>query len=88
MLPRMDDGEWLRVAFGELLKELREQRGLSQAQLALDSELDQTFVSLLERGRRQPSLVTLFALCEALRIEPEAVVRKLSSARRQPAEKT
>jgi transcriptional regulator with XRE-family HTH domain len=82
MLPRMDDDDWLRTAFGTLLKELREERGLSQSQLALESELDQTFVSLLERGRRQPTLITLFALCDALKIEPDTVVGRLVAARK------
>jgi transcriptional regulator with XRE-family HTH domain len=82
MLPRMDDDDWLRTAFGTLLKELREERGLSQSQLALESELDQTFVSLLERGRRQPTLITLFALCDALKVEPDTVVSRLVAARK------
>jgi len=77
----MEDADWLRCAFGRLLRELREERGLSQSQLALDSGLDQTFVSLLERGRRQPSLITMFALCDALEVAPESVVRRLSAAR-------
>ncbi len=88
MLPFMDDGAWLRRAFGGLLRELREQRGFSQAQLALESDLDQTFVSLLERGRRQPSLISLFALCDALEVEPDSVVRRLSEARAARARKT
>jgi len=82
MLRRMDEGDWLRIAFGELLRELREERGLSQAQLALESELDQTFVSLLERGQRQPSLISLFALCGALEVEPDTVVRRLMVAKK------
>jgi transcriptional regulator with XRE-family HTH domain len=73
----MDEGKSLREAFGRLLKELREERGLSQSELALESDLDQTFVSLLERGRRQPSLLSLFALCKALDIEPHIMVRRL-----------
>jgi len=77
----MEDADWLRTAFGRLLRELREERGLSQSQLALDSGLDQTFVSLLERGRRQPSLITMFALCDALGVAPETIVRRLSLAR-------
>ena len=77
----MDDGDWLRVEFGRLLKDLREERGLSQAQLALDRGLDQTFVSLLERGRRQPSLISVFALCDALDVEPDVLVRRLMAAR-------
>lgn len=78
----MDEADWLRTAFGDLLRTLREERGLSQAQLALDSELDQTFVSLLEHGRRQPTLLTLFALCDALGVEPDIVVGKIATARR------
>lgn len=84
MLRRMESDEWLRAAFGTLLRELREQRGLSQAQLALESQLDQTFVSLLERGQRQPTLATLFALCDAMRVEPDIVVGKLAAARKGP----
>ena len=68
----MDEGDWLRIEFGRLLRELREERGLSQAELALESQLDQTFVSLLERGQRQPSLISLVALCDALEIASSA----------------
>lgn len=78
----MDDGDWLRAAFGEILRELRADRGLSQAQLALEAELDQSFLSLIERGERQPSLATLFAICDALEIEPDDVVRRLTRMRR------
>ena len=81
MLVFMENGDWLRIAFGELLQELRENRGLSQAQLALESELDQGYISLLERGQRQPSLVSLFALCDALEAEPEAVILRLKRVR-------
>jgi transcriptional regulator with XRE-family HTH domain len=82
MLRAMDEaGDWLKPAFGRLLKELREKRGLSQSQLALESELDQTFVSLLERGQRQPSLVSLFALCDALDVAPDVVIKGLMAAR-------
>jgi transcriptional regulator with XRE-family HTH domain len=82
MLRGMDSDEWLRAAFGELLKKLREERGLSQSQLALEAELDQSFLSLIERGDRQPSLASLFAICDALNIEPDDVVRQLSRLRR------
>ena len=81
MLRPMKNGDWLRIAFGELVQELRENRGLSQAQLALECELDQSYISLLEQGQRQPSLISLFALCDALEIEPEAVIQRLKEAR-------
>lgn len=48
--------------------------GLSQERLALESGVDRTFVSMLERGIRQPSLSTIFALCEPLEKKPYDLV--------------
>ena len=61
-------------AFGATLRELRTSKGLSQEQLALESELDRTFISLLERGLRQPSLTTLLQLSRVLGIKASALV--------------
>jgi transcriptional regulator with XRE-family HTH domain len=56
--------------FGQVLRELREERKISQEKLAEYCDLDRTFISLLERGQRQPSLSTIFKLSEALKIKP------------------
>jgi transcriptional regulator with XRE-family HTH domain len=82
ILRHMENDEWVRIEFGKLLKELREERGLSQSQLALEAELDQSFLSLIERGDRQPSLASFFAICDALKVEAEDVARRLSRLRR------
>ena len=57
--------EW---AFGQLLKQLREDRGLSQQAFALEGEFDRTTISLLERGLRSPTLRSLVRLAETLNI--------------------
>jgi transcriptional regulator with XRE-family HTH domain len=63
-------------AFGEVLRELRVDRNLSQERLALDCGLDRTFISMLERGIRQPTISTLFKLAKGLDISAsELVVR-------------
>ena len=49
-----------------VLKRHREQKGLSQNQLAKQLGLTQTFVSEIERGRKNPSLEQFFRICEAL----------------------
>ena len=67
------DGSLLKV-FGEVLRETRLQRGISQEALALESDLDRTFISMLERGLRQPSLSTLFALAAVLNCQPSKLV--------------
>ena len=63
--------------FGKVLRETRKRQGLSQQSLALETDLDRTYISLLERGKRQPSLRTLFILAEALGTRASALVRKL-----------
>jgi len=65
----------LRTKFGNVLREHRVKAGLTQEDLATDSELDRTYISLLELGKRQPSLETLFALAAALGTTASALVR-------------
>jgi transcriptional regulator with XRE-family HTH domain len=45
--------------FGKVLSELRKNAGLSQEKLAELAGLDRTYISLLERGLRQPTITTL-----------------------------
>lgn len=53
-------------AFGNVLKRTREKKGISQEQLALDSGLHRTYISLIERGKRSPSLRTIERIVKAL----------------------
>ena len=55
----------IQTAFGQILKDLRNERGLSQQQLAFDSDLDRTYISLLERGLRLPTLGTVFKVASS-----------------------
>ena len=74
------------VAFGHVIRELRNQHKVSQEALALMSGLDRTFVSLLERGLRQPSLKSILRLSESLSIAPgeliERVVAKMTQKKK------
>ena len=74
-------GEQINIqqAFGEVLRRLRLAAGLSQEQLALNCGLDRTFISLLERGLRQPTLTTLFVLAETLQIRPSKLIAAVES---------
>jgi transcriptional regulator with XRE-family HTH domain len=64
------------AAFGEVLRDLRQRAGLSQEALAGAAEVDRTYVSLLERGLRQPTLETLFRLAGALGASPTTMVSR------------
>jgi transcriptional regulator with XRE-family HTH domain len=70
----------LAKAFGQVLRAAREKRGISQEQLALDCGIDRTYVSLLERGLRQPTITVLFRLSNALELRPSAVVAQVERA--------
>ena len=52
-----------------LLKEQRELRGISGSQLAERSGLNQSAISLLDRGKRKPTLDTLVRIAAVLEIE-------------------
>jgi transcriptional regulator with XRE-family HTH domain len=64
----------LAQAFGRVLRERRLGAGLSQEKLALEADVDRTFVSLLERGGRQPTLSTLWRLAGALGVAPSELI--------------
>lgn len=70
------DKESISKAFGQVLRNHRLAAELSQEALALETDLDRTFLSMLERGKRQPSLTTLCGLAFALKIHPEKMVRE------------
>jgi len=69
-------------AFGRVLRELRAKAGLSQEQLALSAGLDRTYISLLERGLRQPTLSTLFRLADILEVAPATMVARTAAIAR------
>ena len=48
------------VSFGKKVKELRKQRKLSQEALALLCELDRSYISGVERGERNISLINIY----------------------------
>jgi transcriptional regulator with XRE-family HTH domain len=62
------------LAFGKVLRAVRREVGLTQEQLAHAAEIDRTFVSLIERGERQPTVRVIFRLAEALRVTPSRLI--------------
>ena len=64
----------IEAAFGQVIKELRKIDHLSQEKLAEVSNLDRSFISLLECGHKQPSLVTIFQLAKSFNIPAAKLV--------------
>jgi len=75
--------EILAEAFGAVLREVRKERGLSQEELGFESGYHRTYVSLLERGLKSPSLQTIFELSRALKFSPSGLLARVESAARR-----
>lgn len=64
----------VKVAFGRVLRQLRQESGLTQEQLGLEADLQRKYISQLELGEKEPSLTTVFKLANALEIKPGKLI--------------
>ena len=65
--------DW-KATFGKNVRRLRQQRKLTQEQLAFDSEIDLTYVGGIERGKYNPSLLVIIRIAKALKVAPEKLL--------------
>ena len=60
--------------FGKIIKEIRTNRSISQEKLSKITGLDRTFISLIETGKRNPTLTTIVKIANALNIKPSELL--------------
>lgn len=63
--PAMQD--W-RAIVGKNVRRFRKQRGMTQEELAFESEIDLTYVGGIERGKRNPSLLVMARIAGVLSV--------------------
>jgi transcriptional regulator with XRE-family HTH domain len=71
----------LSQAFGVLLRERRLAAGISQEELAQAADLHPTYVSMLERGIRNPTLDVAERVANALKISLPDLIRRAEKHR-------
>lgn len=64
----------LERAFGTVLRQLRESKGLSQEELADQCSIHRTYVSQLERGLKSPTLRLVWQICASLDVSPPSLI--------------
>jgi len=64
------------AALGRAVRTIREERGLSQMQLAAATGFMQSYVSQVERGRRKPNWSNIGRLAEGLKVSVSALRRE------------
>jgi transcriptional regulator with XRE-family HTH domain len=78
----MNNSNDLLLLFGENLKKFRKDRNISQEEFAFRAELDRTYISGLECGKRNPTLKILVKLANALNMKPSELLMNLHSVAR------
>jgi len=63
--------------FGKILQKIREEKGLSQERLAQSSGYHRTYISMLERGLRTPTLEAIFNIAIALGVSASSIVLQI-----------
>ncbi|MBN2060223.1 MAG: helix-turn-helix transcriptional regulator [Deltaproteobacteria bacterium] len=76
-IPKHQQERTVEVLFGEILKQIRKENGLSQEYLSFESGYHRTYISLLERGKKSPSLKTIFQLAKVLNINPSEFIDRI-----------
>ena len=66
----------IEVAFGKVIRQMRKEKDISQEKLAFECGLDRTFISLIERGKRQPTLRTIQKISTYFAIKPSVIIEK------------
>jgi transcriptional regulator with XRE-family HTH domain len=66
-------------AFGQALRSVREEREISQEALAHECGFDRTYVSLIERGLRSPTVRVVVRLAEILKVKPSELVARMET---------
>lgn len=61
--------DW-QVIVGRNVRKIRQQRRMTQEELAFAAEIDLTYVGGIERGKRNPSLLVMARIADALHVAP------------------
>lgn len=72
------DLERLVADLGTAIRERRQAKKLSQEALAELADFDRTYISLLERGERNPSFTNLCRVAAALGVTPSELLKGIS----------
>jgi len=61
--------------FGQVMRLAREDQGTSQEKLAELAEIDRTYVSMIERGKRHPTLEVANRIAQALNVRLSEMIK-------------
>lgn len=75
------------MQLGNIIKKCRKLKGLTQSQVSATADISESYLSLIEKNKREPSLTALEAIAGALQI-PVSILIFLSSEKNDISELT
>ena len=82
-MPRAQTTHPDAVRFGQILQNLRLQKGWNLQQMSRESRMTANYLGLLERGLNLPSITTIINLAFVLGVDPGELVRHVAAGRRK-----
>ena len=67
----------------EQIQKLRQERRMSQMDLALEAGISQDFLAMIETGRKVPTIMTIFKLAKALNVRAAALMEDCDTGREE-----
>lgn len=74
-------------AFGEIVRNLRKERGMSQETFAFECGLNRQFISLLELNQQAPSIDTIYKIAAGLELKGSELLALVESRMQQPRQR-
>ena len=65
----MKSTDKILICFGENVRKIRKEKGLSQEQLAFKADLHRTYIGMIERAEKNITLINIEKIANALAIE-------------------
>lgn len=64
----MDSKQEILIKFGQRLREIRKEKGLSQEKLAHKADLHRTYIGMVERAEKNITLINIEKIANALEV--------------------
>lgn len=65
------------IQLGQVIREKREAKNLTQIQVAEKSQLDRNYIGMVERGERNPSYLSLIKIANGLDMQVFQLIKPL-----------
>lgn len=70
----MDSKQNILIKFGERVREIRKDKGLSQEELAHKADLHRTYIGMIERAEKNITLLNIEKIANALEVDIKELI--------------